>query len=134
MTGPSVVAPAPRPVAHRSLASLWVSLIAPPLIFLAQLEVSYLLVPWTCVHQDGWWLHVVTLVALVLVVAAGLNAWRLLRTISAEGAAGGESPAREPRFPPRGRFVAKLAILVSVLFFVALVAQGIPSFVLWPCQ
>lgn len=112
-----------------AVGGLWFALLAPPLTFLAQLEVNYAMVSSLCERGYRWPLTLVTLVAIVVCLAAGVVAWRAWR------ATDGPWPDYVTPAPsPRSRFMAALGMLVSALFLVLLVAQAIPPFILTACQ
>jgi len=102
--------------------------LAGPLAWMFQQQISYLLVKFACKH--GWHLpfHLVSLSALLLIVAGAFVAWRTWRQ------AGQQWPSGSGGAVPRSRFMAVLGLLLSGLFFLLIVAQSIPSFILGPCQ
>jgi hypothetical protein len=73
-------------------------------------------------------LHIVTVVALLITAGAGLVAWRKWQE------AGRTEPDEAAGPRPRSRFMAVLGLLTSAMFFLTILAQGIASFVLHPCQ
>lgn len=125
----SVVGEEERLRSRGEVGGLWFALLAPPVAFLAQLEANYAMVSSLCVRGERWPLHLVTLVAIAVCVAAGVVAWRAWR------ATGGPWPDYVTPAPsPRSRFMAALGGLVSALFLVLLIAQAIPPFILTACQ
>lgn len=110
--------------------SIWVGLIAPAVIFLAHLVVSYALVPWVCAHgpEADMALHLSTAIAFLLGLGAGALAWRNWRR------AGRGWPDDEGGVIPRSRFLALLGLLTSIMLLATIVAQGIPVFILSACQ
>jgi hypothetical protein len=110
------------------LLALWLGLLAAPLAWLVNLLLSYTLVLWACSTGRQYTLHLVTLAMLLLAAAGGFMAWRAWRRAGRtwHDEAGGVLP--------RSRFMAALGVLLSSLFFLAILAQGIPSFVLSACE
>ena len=118
---------APRERPPVSDTALWTSVLGSPLVFLLNLEVSYVMVDWACTNGHAWALHIVHLCSLVLAAGAallGLSLWRQL-----DGAwpdAGGGSASQS-------RFLAAVGTLGGALFAISIVAQWIPVMVLGPC-
>jgi hypothetical protein len=107
--------------------ALWFGFLAAPLIWFVNLELNFMLAPWACATGRQFSLGLVTLVALLLVASAGLLAWRMWLHAGQEWLhnAGGRISSR--------RFLAMLGILTSSLFFLAILAQGAPTFILSAC-
>jgi len=123
-----------RPDTERSLSqglgllALWLGLLAAPVAWLVNLLLSYSLVLWACSTGRQYTLHLVTLAMLLVAAGGGLMAWRAWQQAGSEwhNEAGGVLP--------RSRFMAAMGILLSGLFFLVILAQGIPSFVLSACE
>lgn len=94
-----------------AIFALWYGVLAGPIAFMAQMQVKYMLVPWACSIGSQSWLHLVTLIALIFPISAGVIAWRM-RT-HAMGVAG---------------------MMMSGMFLLAMIAQDIPTFLLGACQ
>ena len=109
--------------------ALWAGVLAGPTAMLAQLEVNYALVNWAC-GAARWELalHLVSLLALVVTVGAGLLSWRNWRR------AGGGWEDEGAGVMPRSRFMAAVGILISALFSLVIIAQWISIFVHGPCE
>jgi hypothetical protein len=112
----------------RRIAALWTGLLLAPAAFLLGLEVSYAAVTRACFDTGRGLIHLVQLGCLLLAVLGTLVAWRNWRT---EGSAW---PGQEGGASGRTRFMAGLGLLTSALFILVILAQGIPGFVLSPCQ
>ena len=119
---------------HHDHAHLWrwtfagfAPLLAPTAWFFSLL-VSYMLVPHVCVSGAPHLLPLLLLCALVLVASAGGVSWRAWK------AAGHEWPDEAGGVMPRSRFLAVLSMLSCSLFFLVILAQGIPTLLLSPCQ
>jgi hypothetical protein len=108
--------------------ALWLGLLAAPLAWLVNLLLSYSLVLWACSTGRQYTLHLVTLAMLLLAAVGGVIAWRAWRQAGREwhNEAGGVLP--------RSRFMAALGVLLSSLFSLVILAQGIPSFILPACE
>jgi hypothetical protein len=99
----------------------------PPAVFLAELTVTYAYVPRACDLQRSMVLHWVLLAALVVVAITGVSSWREFNQL------GRHLPADHGTRVERARFLALLGVLVSGLFSVAILAQGVAQFNLSPC-
>ena len=111
----------------RDLPALWSGLLLPPLAWFLHQQLSYTLVLWACATERQFVLHVVTVAMLSLVGASGFMAWRSRQRTGRDGAdkAGGMLLRR--------RFMAVGGLLSSGMFFLVILAQGIPSFLLHAC-
>jgi hypothetical protein len=113
---------------HQGIVWLWFGMLAPPLAFLLNLQLSYVLVPQACVMGQHLLLHLVPVGTVLLAVGGGVSAWynwrRTGHTWSTEAAG----------VLPRSRFMAATGLLISGLFILAIVAQWLPNFLLNPCQ
>jgi len=107
---------------------LWLSVLAPPMAALTQLQTNYALVLWACGRGRTWPLHLVAFLALLVAVGSGLLAWRNWRRAGAEWEDGGAGPL------PRSRFMAAVGMLISAHSALVVVAQWIAVFVYDPCQ
>ncbi|MDQ3819194.1 MAG: hypothetical protein M3362_16170, partial [Acidobacteriota bacterium] len=100
---------------------LWTGVLLAPFVWSTQMEVNYLLVPYACMTGHRVVLYLVTLVALILAAAGGLISWRNWQE------AGREMPDDAGDARTRSRFMALLGLLTSAMFFVVILAQGIPN-------
>ena len=124
-----------RPVSHERsrLAALWAGLLAGPLVWLALLQTNYVLAYIACEVQRTWFIHLATVVAVLLVVAAGFAAWR---------ASFGEMTADETLTDPlsdetrlqRSRWMSLAGVAFSAWFILVILAMEIPVIVLEECQ
>jgi hypothetical protein len=107
---------------------LWTGILAGPCAFAFDLTVSYALVQWTCVSQRQVVLHLITPATLAVVTGGAMVSWvALQRTESGAPTDGGD-----PR--QRARFMALLGLASSALFAVAILAIGVPRWVLDACH
>jgi hypothetical protein len=111
----------------RDLA-LWTGLLAGPIVWLISFEANFALAPWACVTQGKAALYVVSILALLLSAGSGLLAWREW------GELGKESPGDGEGALPRSRVMAIGGVLLSVLFFLIILAQAIPEVMLQACN
>jgi hypothetical protein len=109
-------------------AQLWACVLAGPLAALTQLQANYALVLWVCGSGQGWALHLVSFLALLVTAGAGLLAWRNWRRAGAVWEDGGAGVL------PRSRFMAAVGMLVSAHSALVVIAQWIAVFVFSPCQ
>src|SRR4051812_45535055 len=107
---------------------LWAGILAGPIAWFLQMQVSYALVPWACATGHLIVLHLLTLGGLLIAAAGALTAWREWQRLGREWPKGAGGPQA------RSRFMAVLGLLASIMFFLVILAQGIPSFLLNPCQ
>jgi hypothetical protein len=107
---------------------LGAALFIPPLAVLANLEIAYALVPSACVARNTLLLHLVNAACFALAATGGLMAWRSLRAVE-DG-----RPEEEGSLLARTRFIAGVAVLLSGLSVLVIVAQWIAVFILDPCQ
>jgi hypothetical protein len=107
---------------------LWGGLFAGPVAFLLNLQVSYMLVPWACSTGHHFVLYLAMLGASLISALGGLGAWRGWQQMGKgwpDGSGGTGS---------RNRFMAVMGITLSIFFLLIILAQGIPNFILNPCQ
>jgi len=114
--------------AGRELLAMWTGVLGPPLIFLAHLEVAYMMVPVACDAGTLLMAHATMVIAVGLAVAAGMLAMRPVRRH------GGEWPDDSASLLGRDRFLGVLGGLVSAFVVIALIAQWLPMFFLSPCR
>ena len=113
---------------HQGIGWLWFGILAGPLAFLLNLQLSYMLEQPVCVTAHHIILHLVPAGALLLAASGGVSAWwNWQRTGQAES-------SKAEGVLPRSRFMADVGLLTSGLFLVVIVAQWLPNFILSPCQ
>lgn len=117
-----------NPPSHGRSVALWAGVLGSPVVWAVQFQAGYMLVPWTCRTHDYFVLHLVTLVALLLVAVGAYLSWRDWKRV------GGGSPESTDGGPiPRIRFLGALGVVVSVMFWLLILAQGISSFFFSAC-
>ena len=109
-------------------AQLWLSVLAPPLAALTQLQTNYALVLWACGRGRTWPLHLVAFLALLVAAGAGVLAWRNWLRAGGGWEDGGAGPL------PRSRFMAAVGIFVSAHGALVVVAQWLAVFFYGACQ
>ena len=111
----------------RGILLLWFSVLAGPIAWALNQEISYLFVPWACASGTRLMLHAVTLAALLLSLAGAFVGWRCWHRTGAEwhDAEGGVIG--------RSRLMALGGIALGAMFALVILAQGYPSLVLSPC-
>lgn len=112
---------------RRDLA-LWTGILGGPIIWLVSFEANFALAPWACEFNNKLALFLVTIAGLILVAASGLLAWREWN------ATGKVWPGEEGGALGRERVMAGAGLLMSAMFFLVIVAQGIPNLLLEACD
>jgi hypothetical protein len=91
------------------------------------LNISYLLVPWSCRWNHVWFLHLAT-VALAGVAAGSLfAAWRLYNARPGEDLPEGRPAVRT------GPFLGLYGVVLGGIFLLAILLGGIGNLVIDPC-
>lgn len=111
----------------RDLA-LWTGVLAGPIVWLISFEAKFALAPWACVTQAKAALYVVSVLALLFSAGSGLLAWHEWGELGKEPPGDGEGAL------PRGRIMAIGGVLLSLLFFLVILAQAIPELILKACN
>jgi hypothetical protein len=124
-----------RPVSHERwrLAAVWAGLLTGPLVWLALLEVQYVLAYVACETRSTWFMHLAVVIALLLVAGAGYAAWT---------ASFGNMMADQTLTPPlsdetrlqRSRWMSLAGVAFSAWFMVVILAMEVPLVVLRECQ
>ena len=116
------------PAGERGTLGLWFGILAGPLAWTVHLLLSYALLSLACSTGLGWILHAVTLLTAALTGWAGLvahRAWQRHRADPRDGVRGPRSGWR--------RFMALAGVVMSALFFAAILLEGLPVAILSPC-
>ena len=109
--------------------ALWAGVLAGPMATLVQLLVNYALVLWACgAGGREWPLHLVSLAALVVTLAAGLLSWRNWRR------AGARWDEDDAGVMARSRFMAAVGMLISLHTALVCIAQWVAVFAYAPCE
>lgn len=111
----------------RGIAWLWAGVLAGPIAWFLHQQVSYVLAALSCSDALTFVLHMATVVAILIAIAGAGIAWiNWRRTGRAWSTQVGGTLARS-------RFMALSGLLLSFLFLLVIVAQGIPNFFFSPC-
>jgi hypothetical protein len=110
------------------LLRLWLGVLVPPLAALANQEVTYAMVSWSCVERVHGTLHLVPLVALVIALAAGALGFREWRRL------GSEWPSEGAGVVPRSRMLAVLGAASGAFFALLIIAQWLAAVFIEPCM
>lgn len=112
----------------------WLGFFLAPLVFLAHLEIAYLMIPWGCTRQNELWQHLVGFLAVLLSLAGVAAAW-ISRARSSE--AGGQPPGHPVEGPGalfRTRFMGDTGLGIAALLTLILLMQWISGFFITVCQ
>jgi hypothetical protein len=112
---------------RRGLLSLWAGVLAGPIAFFLNLQITYMLATLKCGDATVW-LHLTAVGTLALALAGGALAWRDWRRTGGGEVGDGEGAI------PRSRFMSVLGMMTGALFALIIVAQWIPTFILGPCR
>jgi len=107
---------------------LWTGILTGPIAFAGNLTATYALVKWVCATDREGVLHLISFVALLLVVGAAWISWIALK----RSPAGVETEAGTPE--ARAHFMALLGLASSAFFIIVIVANAYPQWVLDACQ
>ena len=118
----------PHASSRRHLLLLWTAILAGPLLFLLDLEVSYAVAGPACQAGRRAPLLLSTTVAEVLVVAAGMLALKQLRDLPSSADAAGA------RAVDRNRFLAMAGLAFSGGFLLLIAANFVPKLMLGLCD
>lgn len=109
-------------------AQLWIAIWTGPTVWLLSLLANFALAPWAC--SFGWKaaLFGVTLAALAITAASAVASWRLWRK------AGMELPGEMGGAVAGARSLGLAGVLLNAMFFLVVLAQGVPNVLLGACQ
>jgi len=105
----------------------WIGLIAGPLAWVLDEEISYFLAGWSCHAGHRWATHAVSAAALLLIIAGSVLSWRDWQR---RGMAGDI----DNRAPARARFLALGGFMLCLLFGLVVLADALAKFIFDPCQ
>jgi hypothetical protein len=108
------------------LAELWAGVLVGPVAALGQQEVNYALVLWACANSRTLPLHIVSFLALFVTVVAGILVYRHWTRLRAPEDSGGPVA--------RGRFMAAVGLLTSLLMSLVIIAQWLSIIIHGPCD
>src|SRR5438094_5069689 len=105
----------------------WLGLVAGPLAWALDLEISYALAGWSCQAGHRLATHGVSAAALLLIIAGGVLSWRDWRRRATAGDI-------DNRPPDRARFLSLGGFLLCLLFGLVVLADALAKFMFDPCQ
>lgn len=111
----------------KSLLMLWGGILIAPAAYFLQLCVAYGLVYWVCRSGYSFVITLITLISLALCAFGGYLAWRSWQKV------GREYPGEGGDWVTRSRFMAVGGLILSALFFVSILAQEIPNWIVGAC-
>lgn len=107
---------------------LWIAIWMGPTVWLLSFLANFALAPWACAL--GWRpaLFAVTAAALAITAASGVAAWKLWHK------AGLELPGEMGGAIASARSLALAGVLLNAMFFLVVLAQGLPNLLLGACE
>lgn len=109
----------------REQAPLWFGLFGAPAAWGTHLGLSYLIVPHVCATGQTFWMHLITAVTAVIAALGVVTAWRVRRA----------APRADtgPEVADRSGFLGLAGVVLSALFFLALLMGGLQPLLIDPC-
>jgi hypothetical protein len=115
------------------ITTLWIGVLAGPLVWATLLETNYILSYVACEQRQTWMLHLAAAVALMLVAGAAALTWRAApHGLSYELEREGSTDPVETAIV-RARFMAIGGLALCAWFALVIIAMEIPVLVLRPC-
>jgi hypothetical protein len=105
----------------------WLGLVAGPLAWALDEEISYALADWSCHAQRPLLTYFVSVAALALIIAGAFLSWRDWQRRSNLGTADNEPSAR-------ARFLSLGGFALCLLFGMAVAIDAVAKFYFDPCQ
>jgi hypothetical protein len=106
------------------IAAQWTGVLAGPIAWALDLMVSYSIVQWSCGGPHPLVLHLVSWIALLIIVGGLAASWRVLA----------EAPRGAAPVAQRTRFMGWLGVVSCAMFATTIVATAIPRWILDACQ
>ena len=107
---------------------IWFVNLAPPIAALAHLQFSFVFEHTACATRSKMPMHVLTLVLMTIVIAAGILARRKWREL------GADDPKQLPGPLGTNRLLALFGMIGAFVFGLFILAQWFPNFVLGVCE
>lgn len=98
-----------------------------PFATVASFQARYMMVPFACQSRSNWSLHLVSVLAIAVVICGLVSAHRAWRN------SGGGSPGDQDGPMNRNRFLGAIGMGFSSAMLLLLIFQLIPALVLDPC-
>jgi hypothetical protein len=105
----------------------WIGLLAGPIAWAVDEEISYFLAGWSCQTGHRWATHGVSAAALALIIAGTLLSWRDWQRREAAGTVDNRAAAR-------ARFLGLGGFMLCLLFGLVVLADSFAKFMFDPCQ
>ena len=112
----------------RVMAYLWTGILAAPIAWALDEGIGYSLVPHACSTGHGYVLHVTSALCLLVAAVAFLIAFRMFILVPPSSTEDGGDPSS------RSRFMAIAGMISSAVFFMVMIAEAIPRFILSACD
>ena len=96
--------------------------LAPPLIWALHQQLSYALTPSACEARAEWWLHALTVLAVLAAAGVTFLVWMEHQRLP-----------REPTEGSRSRFLAASGIGSGLFFLIVILATELPNWFLGAC-
>jgi|GEM_PF-4432739 len=110
----------------RTRLLLWYGVTGSVIAWMAHLVISWGLVSVICDHGGAIWLHLTTIVCLLVALGGWASAWSIRQ--------GADPGQREQRAVESDRFMGTLGITISSLLIGLIVLESIGTFVLDTCR
>jgi hypothetical protein len=107
---------------------VWWTMFAGPVAWAFDLGVSYVLAQHTCSTGHHYVLHAITVVCAMIALSGFAAGWAAYNALPEEAREEGARPV------DRAHFQVLFGIVFSLGFTVVIVAQGVPRWILNPCQ
>ena len=112
----------------RVMAYLWTGILAGPLAWALDEGIGYSLVPHACSTGHEYVLHVTSALCLLIAAVAFLIAFRMFVLVPPSSTEDGGDPIS------RSRFMAIAGMISSAVFFMVMIAEAVPRFILSACD
>jgi hypothetical protein len=107
---------------------LWISILAPPLVWFLCMEANFTLAPWACAFSWKMIMLLVSALGLIITASLSLLAWGQWKSL------GREWPGDAAGAIPRARIMAIFGGLIAAFSFLVILAQFIPVVLMGACQ
>src|SRR5947209_14687176 len=105
---------------------LWISILGGPIAWLLHFQINYTLVPHVCRSGHRVTLYTCTAIFLAIALISALIGWSMWRRASNE--------LEDDEAYSRASFMAAVGTLSGLMFALTIVAQGVATIMLNPCQ
>jgi hypothetical protein len=105
----------------------WSGILTGPIVWLINLQTTYALVHWACLHKQLYPLRLAAVFFLALTLVAGFVSLNIFQKLKHEAS------VTPPEDIARQRFMVSLGMMSSALFSLAIIVQGLATFFINPC-